>query len=378
MTYKELIKKSRGVIKGKLRLDFFSRFYKAPVFKQKRSKISAEEIYELQKQLLAQSVYSHLETGRSKYYLKVLRASEGDVRNRYWLHLLLFLFTVLTTTITGAIFLGRDAFSSWKELSYGLPYSFALMTILLFHEMGHYIAARYYKMKVTLPYFIPLFLPAFHPGTMGAFIRMRSSVPNKKALFDIGIAGPLAGFAASIFFLSAGFYHLLNMNNALAYVSAIHPLDNQQGMDLILGSSILFDAMGSAFGAHYLPMNEIYHFPFIFAGWLGLLVTSLNLMPIGQLDGGHITYAMFGDRASKIAMLSFGLLILLNVYLISSFNSYVWVLWPVIIFFFIKFRHPPTMDNSVGLDLKRKILGWLAYIIFIVSFSPIPVYISLN
>ena len=374
MTYKELIKKSRQIIGDKLRLDLFSRFYKAPVFKQTRDKITEQQIHELQDLLFKQGIYSHLEKSKKKFYLKVLRSSEGHRQKKYGLHLLLFLLTVFTTSITGAFFLGKEAFVSWEDLSYGLPYSFAILTILLAHEMGHYLAARYYKMRVTLPYFIPLFLPAFHPGTLGAFIRMRSSVPNKKALFDIGITGPLAGFIMSVVFLAVGFQQLTDLNGVLAYIAKIHPPDSPRGIDLVLGGSIIFDALKVLFRAEYLPMNEIYHFPFIFAGWLGLLVTALNLMPIGQLDGGHITYAMFGDRAQKIALLSFGLLIILNVYLISSFNSYVWVLWAVVIFFFIKFRHPPTMDNALGLDLKRKLLGWLTYIIFILCFSPIPVH----
>lgn len=374
MTYKELIKKSRQIIKDRLKLDMFSRLYKAPVFKQTRDKITEKQIHELQALLLEQGIYSHLETSKKKFYLKVLRSSEGQTRKKYALHLLLFLLTVLTTTITGAFFLGREAFASWEELSYGLPYSFAILTILLSHEMGHYLTARYYKMQVTLPYFIPFFLPAFHPGTFGAFIRMRSSIPNKKALFDIGFAGPLAGFITSIIFLVIGFYHLTDLNGVLAYLNNILPPDSPNGIDLFLGGSILFDTLKIIFNVQYLPMNAIYHFPFIFAGWLGFLVTALNLMPIGQLDGGHITYALFGDRARKIALLSFSLLIIFNVYLIYSFNSYVWVLWPVIIFFFIKFRHPPTLDNSIVIGLKRKILGWLAYIIFIISFSPIPVY----
>jgi membrane-associated protease RseP (regulator of RpoE activity) len=235
--------------------------------------------------------------------------------------------------------------------------------------------ARIYKMQVTLPYFIPLFLPAFHPGTMGAFIKMRSTVPNKKALFDIGIAGPAAGLIMSVIFLAVGFNRLPDESGIWQYISTIHPLDEPGGVNLILGGNVLFDFLVDFFEAGHLPMNEIYHFPFIFAGWIGLLVTALNLMPIGQLDGGHITYSMFGDKARLIAMFSFVFLIMLNVYLISSFNSYAWILWPVLIFFFIKFRHPPTKDNSIELDLKRKILGWIAYIIFCICFSPIPVYI---
>ncbi len=122
-------------------------------------------------------------------------------------------------------------------------------------------------------------------------------------------------------------------------------------------------------------MDEMYHFPFIFAAWFGLLVTAINLMPIGQLDGGHITYAMFGDRARVVAIAAFFLLIILNFYLISNFNSYVWVLWTILLLVFIRFRHPPTLDDSIGIDKKRRVLGWISYLIFIVCFSPMPFYI---
>lgn len=375
MTSKELIKKSRAVIKKKLRFDFFSWIYGSPVFKQWRNKITVGEINELQEELSKQGIISHLEMNTKKFYLKVIRESDAKSRNSFFIQFLLFLLTVLTTSTTGALFLGKTTFNSWEDFAVGFSYSFAIMTILLAHEMGHYVTARIYKMRVTLPYFIPLFLPAFHPGTMGAFIRMRSSVPNKKALFDIGIAGPLAGLTASIIFLIAGFNILPDENGIWEYISQIHPLDEPGGVNLILGGNILFDYMKDYFNAGHLPMNEIYHFPYIFAGWIGLLVTALNLMPIGQLDGGHITYSLFGDKARLIAMMSFILLIVLNVYLISSFNSYAWILWPVLIFFFIKFRHPPTKDNSIELDFKRKVLGWLAYIIFCICFSPIPFHI---
>jgi len=375
MTSKDLIKNSRAVIKKKLRFDFFSWIYGSPVFKQWRNKITAGEIKELQNELSKQGIISHLEMNTRKFYLKVIRETDAKSRNGFFIQILLFLLTILTTSTTGALFLGKTAVGSWEDLSVGFSYSFAIMTILLAHEMAHYTASRIYKMQVTLPYFIPLFLPAFHPGTMGAFIRLRSSMPDKKALFDIGIAGPLAGLAASIIFLAVGFNRLPGEDGLWDYIAQIHPLDEPGGVNLLLGSNILFDFIKNYFNAGHLPMNEIYHFPFIFAGWIGLLVTALNLMPIGQLDGGHITYALFGDKARLIALLSFILLIVLNVYLISSFNSFAWILWPVLIFFFIKFRHPPTKDNSIELDLKRKVLGWLAYIIFCICFSPIPFHI---
>lgn len=376
MTLREMITRSKAVIRQRMRLDFFSRFYSSPVFRQRKSHISEEEVKQLQNELMQQGIFSQLEISAKKYYLKVLRMDGGNPRRKYVLHITLFLLTMLTTIITGAMLLGQDPFASWNSFSSGVPYSFALLSILFCHEMGHYLTSRFYKVQVTLPYFIPLFLPAFHPGTLGAFIKMRSSIPHRQALFDIGVAGPLAGFIFSLIFLSVGFYQLPAEAEMWAFISQIHPLDSPDGINLTLGRTILYDGLAALFDVRYLPMNEIYHFPFIFAGWFGLLVTAINLMPIGQLDGGHITYAMFGDRARKVAIAAFALLIFLNVYLIYNFDSYVWILWPFLIVLFIRFRHPPTLNDYVDLDYSRRIIGWLAYFIFVLCFSPMPVYID--
>lgn len=161
-----------------------------------------------------------------------------------------------------------------------------------------------------------------------------------------------------------------------AYINNIHPVSENISGALTFGSNILFDFMATSFGKSYLPMYEMYHFPYIVAGWFGLLITALNLMPIGQLDGGHITHAMFGGRAARIAVLGFLGLIVLNIILISQFNSYVYILWPVLILVFIKFKHPPTLDDSIPIGPGRKFLGYIAYIIFIVCFSPMPIYLQ--
>jgi len=360
-----------------MRLDPVSRLYGSPVFKQKRKKISEREVRLLQELLFQQGIYSDLHITPRRYLLKVMRGPNPMPRKKYALNIILFFMTILTTMMTGAMLRGKDPFASWQNLQAGVPYSFALMTILFFHEMGHYITARKYKVHVTLPYFIPIFLPAFHPGTMGAFIRMKSSIPHKQALFDIGIAGPLAGFVMSLLFLIIGFYRLPDQAGIIHYIEQIHPLDNPDGINLVLGKSLIYEALCQIFDGNRLPMNEMYHFPFIFAGWFGLLVTALNLMPIGQLDGGHIAYAMHEDRARGVALVTFALLIFLNVYIIYQYNSYVWVLWPLLILLFIRFRHPPTLNNQIELNATRRALGWLAYAIFIVSFSPMPLYIQL-
>ncbi|MBD3223305.1 MAG: site-2 protease family protein [Caldithrix sp.] len=349
--------------------------YGSPLFKKPKSKIRIEEVRDIQDQLLREGIYSKVEEGTRNYYLKVVRGPNPDATIRYSTHIILFLLTMLTTTITGAMLKGNNPFASVEQLATGIHYSIALLLILLFHEMGHYLAARYYKIEATLPYFIPFFFPAFHPGTLGAFIKMKSSIPNRRALFDVGAAGPITGFIVAMAVLSWGFYNLPAKPGVIEYITNIHPLDDAHGINLTLGDSILFTLMKKAFAIEFLPMNEMYHFPYLFAGWFGLLVTAINLMPIGQLDGGHITYAMFGDKARLIAIGAFALLVILNVYLISSFKSFIWVLWILLILFYIRFRHPPTMDGSVRLDTKRKILGVLAYVIFVLSFIPLPVYI---
>jgi len=375
LTIRELIKISKNVIAGKMRLDLLSRFYGSPVFRQNKSKITREEIGTIQQNLFAQGIVSSLDQSGDKFVLKVLRTSSAP-KNKYFTNIILFFLTIVSTMVTGSMLTGHDPFASWQELQAGASYSFALLTILFCHEMGHYLSARYYKMNASLPYFIPFFIPfVFHPGTMGAFIKMRSSIPNKKALLDIGISGPLAGLIASLIFLIIGLNQLPDAEGVNNIIAQIHPLDDSEGLNIVLGNSLLYDYLINVFNAHHLPMDEIYHFPFIFAGWFGLLVTAINLMPIGQLDGGHITYALFGDRARHIAKAAFILFIVLNVYLISNFHSYIWILWIILILVFIRFRHPPTLDNSIKLDAKRKALGYLSYFIFIISFSPLPFHI---
>lgn len=377
MTFRELIKTSKAIVDGRMHFEPLSRFYGSPVFKAKKSNLQEMDVRHIQEELYARGIYSHLETGRKNIYLKVIRSESAKSRPKYLIHVILFILTVVTTTLTGAMLRGHNPFASLNEFSTGFKYSFALMSILFAHEMGHYLASRYYRVRVTLPYFIPLFLPAFHPGTLGAFIKMRSPIPNRRALFDIGIAGPLAGFVLSLIFLTVGFAQLPGQAEIYHIIEQIHPInEDATGINLVLGNTLIYDGISNVFGASRLPMNEMYHFPFIFAGWFGLLVTAINLMPIGQLDGGHITFALFGDRARLVAISTFALLVFLNVYLISNFDSYVWVLWSLLILVFIRFRHPPTLDDSVRLSTGRRVLGWASYFIFIACFSPMPFYIA--
>jgi membrane-associated protease RseP (regulator of RpoE activity) len=266
---------------------------------------------------------------------------------------------------------GNDPFLTLEGLFSGIPYAVAILSILGAHEMGHYLYAKKYRINATLPYFIPLFIPLFfNIGTLGAFIKMRSPIPNKQALFDVGIAGPIAGFLMSLFFLFIGFNLLPDLEGIKEYIGQMHPWSEDGAGALTLGNPILFELIRVLMGATYLPMYEVYHFPFIFAGWLGLFVTALNLMPIGQLDGGHISYALLGEKAKYVAIGAFIALALLNFY---STN---WILWTILILLVIRLKHPPTLNDNIELDSNRRTLAWISYIMFVTCFSPMPIYFS--
>ncbi|MFC2087959.1 site-2 protease family protein [Calditrichota bacterium] len=365
-----LMNEAKRIVNGRMDLDYFSRFAGTIIFRQDTEKISRSTIEEIQQQLLSFGIYSQLQSTQKEYLLRVIAEFPKVKKENPKINLLLFLLTIITTTMTGAINIWNDPFESWSNLFSGFPYAFGIIAILGAHEMGHYYYALRHKVYATLPYFLPIYWPAFGFGTLGAFIKMKSPIPNRKALFEVGIAGPIAGFIVSLIFLFVGFTMLPDEAGVRAYVETMHQWSETGENSFTLGGSILFNIIKSIMDADHLPMWEIYHFPFIFAGWIGLFVTALNLMPIGQLDGGHISYALFGKNAKFIAILAFIALALLNFY---STN---WLLWTLLIFFLIKLKHPPTMDDSVQLNENQKILGWASYIIFITCFSPSPFYIS--
>jgi membrane-associated protease RseP (regulator of RpoE activity) len=287
--------------------------------------------------------------------------------DRYWLHALLFLLTLLTTTVVGAAMQydfdrnlpfdlehGLTAFARlWNHPAWllrGLPFSLTLMAILLAHELGHYLACVYYRVDASLPYFIPS--PTL-TGTFGAFIRIRSAIYSKRVLFDIGVAGPLAGFVFLAPALAIG----------LAF-SKIIPGIAQQG-------SIQFGTppLQWLFQAAIFPGvagSDIYLHPVARAAWIGVLATALNLLPIGQLDGGHILYALLGERHKLVSKLAIALLVPLGI-----FYWWAWLFWAVILFLLGR-RHPLIYDPAeVGPGRKR--LGWAAMIVFLLCFMLAPV-----
>ena len=307
---------------------------------------------------------------------------ENLQHRRVWLNILLFLTTIGSTMMIGASLLGYDMFAIIQEparLLSGWQYSFAVLLILTCHEFGHYFAARWHKMNVTLPFYIPLPIPfMFHFGTMGAFIRLKSPLPDRCALMDVAVAGPLAGFVVSLGFLVYGYATLPDLSGIIAHVETVHPwaeTGGEQGFVLTLGSSLLFSFFNDTMGQGLIPMSEVYHFPFIFAGWAGLLVTAINLIPIGQLDGGHIVYALFGREAGKVSRLAFWGLGGMTLFLFFERGSVgaMWVPW-MIILSLIGLRHPPTYNDKVELNAGRRQLGWLCILIFILCFMPLPLH----
>jgi membrane-associated protease RseP (regulator of RpoE activity) len=367
---KEVTEIAQRIIDHRMEMDYLSRLHGAIIFRQYQDKITRQELDGIQSALSSHGIYSQVQVTAKEYLLRLLLDYSKARSEKTRLNLILFLLTILTTTLTGAMLKGNNPFLGFSELISGLSYSIAILSILGAHEMGHYLSARRYRIYATLPYFIPFFLPGFNFGTLGAFIKMKSPIPDKKALFDVGIAGPIAGFVMSIFFLLLGFSLLPDLEGVKSYVTQIHEWSPTGEGALTLGNSLLFDFIRNFMGAGHLPLYELYHYPYIFAGWIGFLVTALNLMPIGQLDGGHISYALLGSRAKIVAFGAFIALALLNFY---STN---WLIWTILILLVIRLKHPPTMNDSIELDSNRKALAWISYIIFITCFSPMPLYFS--
>jgi hypothetical protein len=289
-------------------------------------------------------------------------------RQRYWLHALMFAMTLSTTTIVGARMqynfdhnlpffdLDRDmaAFASWwrdpAALIQGLPFSLTLLTILLAHEFGHYLACVYYRVDASLPYFLPA--PTF-TGTLGAFIRIRGPIFSKRVLFDIGVAGPIAGFVFLLPALAIG----------LAY-SKIIPAIAHAGAFSFGTPALLWLLERAVFpGA---ATSDIYLHPVARAAWIGILATALNLLPIGQLDGGHVLYSIAGDRHKLLSRVFTALLVPIGIFFWQG-----WLVWAVLLLFF-GMRHPAIYDPS-ELDSGRRKLAWLSLIIFLLCFTLAPI-----
>ncbi|MEJ1240034.1 site-2 protease family protein [Chryseolinea sp. T2] len=359
----------------------------------------------------------------------------------------LFIMTVATTTIAGAEWTyGKSVFMpgyGWSDFVSGFSFSIPFLLILTTHELGHYFTARHHSVSASLPYYIPLPPLPFSIGTMGALIRLRQRVYSKKQNFDIGISGPLAGFAMAFAILIYGFINLPEPE----YIFEIHPEYEEYGMnykdhvynsssdkiiDVVVGQNLLF-----LFFEKYVAdpermpnPHELMHYPLLFAGFLSLVFTSINLFPIGQLDGGHVVYGLFGFKVHRIIAtiafialiyyagiglidthqptedliqwiaggvlflymtlqglglsrrdtLMYAVLILASLLLLGTFFPHaqgapILILFLFVLGRFIGIQHPPS-EIEEPLDTKRIILGWLALIILVICFSPSPLEIG--
>lgn len=277
-------------------------------------------------------------------------------RPRLWLHVVLFVITAFTTTVSGAFQAGVDLLAEPHRLPEGLPFAFSLLAILAAHELGHYLVSRRHRLRVSLPYFIPgLPFPPPLPGTFGALIRIRSPILDRRTLMEVGCSGPLCGVLVIIPVLVVGL---------LLSPVVVLPPHGVQGVQL--GEPLLFRLLCWLTLGPLGPDEHVLLHPVGFAGWLGLLITALNLLPVGQLDGGHIMYALFPGAHRHISFATLGVLFLFGI-----FSWQGWLLW-VTVLLVLGLRHPPPAYDWIPLDRRRKLLGWVTLGIFLLTFTPAP------
>lgn len=324
----------------------------------------------------------------NRYYAP---ASAKPTARTWVLHASLFILTVITTILAGVFIMLPEldvpepaltdpldyvlfiptyyghlvvalviaTFTQPQALRHGVAFSASLLSILTAHEMGHYVACRRYGVSATLPFFIPA-PPLFLAGTFGAFIRIKSPIPSRRALLDIGLAGPLAGFVVAIPIAIAGVLRL-----EPAFINSDHAI--------IFNDPLLFKLIALATNAPLGP--DTLPNPFYMAGWIGLLVTSLNLMPVGQLDGGHGTFALFGVKAhrliGRIAFVSTAMLAVLGMIWHNSSSGF---LYTILLGIMLRVRHPQP-QNSEPLGWTRILIALITLLVFILSFAPFPITI---
>lgn len=267
-------------------------------------------------------------------------------------HVLLFIATFFTTLIAGAMLNGVIPWETPGKIYLGLPFSLTLIFILLTHELSHYFTSRRHHVQATLPYFIPA--PSII-GTFGAIIKMKPPIPDRRSLIDIGASGPIGGFIVAVIATVVG----------LMYSEVKVSGEIREG--IYFGSSLLFSFLSSVTLNVDPEQYDVILHPIAFAGWIGLLVTSLNLLPIGQLDGGHIAYALFGEKHIFISRGMIPVLILLGIFFWPG-----WLVWAVLMII-IGYRHPPVVYPNIQLDTRRKYVGWISLVIFVLTFTPMPV-----
>lgn len=272
-----------------------------------------------------------------------------------WINVLLFIATVATTIFAGALHRGVNLLNDPSQFAVGLPYAAALLAILGVHEMGHFVVAQWHGVEVTWPYFIPVPMGL---GTLGAFIQMKSVIKSRRAVFDIGIAGPLAGLAVALPALNWGLQD-----------AQLAPPGNMQGVHA--GSSVLLALLyqlGHGGSLTDAAGAVIRLSPIALAGWIGLLVTALNLLPVGQLDGGHIAYGLFGRRYARVIGV-------VTVVLMLGLGLTVWpglLTWALLITLIAGFSHMPALDDITAPDAPRYALGAIALVLLVLIVTPLP------
>jgi len=302
----------------------------------------------------------------------IIAPDMGSSWREWVVPIFLFLMTLITTTFAGLYYVVGDSgfialaaasISHPSRLLPALPFSLTLISILLAHEMGHYFACRYYGIRCTPPYFIPF--PISIAGTLGAFIRIKSPFHHKRALFDVGVAGPLAGFAVVLPSLFVG-----------VSLSRLIPKGSIPG-GYYFGEPLIFTWVGRLVLGYRPGAHDMVAHPVAMAAWFGLLATCLNLLPIWQLDGGHIAYALLGRDSQKRLSITATVALILTSFLGWPIPSYL-VFGLLLLVMGVRFRfyHPPTRYDEMKLGRGRELIGILALLILIISFTPVPISIS--
>ena len=302
---------------------------------------------------------------RGQVWVQALPLGSMDVRSRPAVNLLLFVLTVVSTWAAGMFLAGAIPFFTFHplrapgRLAEGLPFAVTLLAILVTHEFGHYFTARAYGAAVSLPYFIPAPPPLFLFGTLGAIIRMRSPGRDRNALFDIAVAGPLAGLAVALPALWVGL--------SWSRVGIVPP-----GETLAFGESLLMRFfVWMAFGNIPDGMDVFVH-PVALGAWAGCFVTALNLIPVGQLDGGRVAYALFGRRHKEVAIGAFVALIALA----AAARTPFWLVFAALVLFMVGLHHVPPLDDVTALTPERFALGVICLVLLVLLIPPVPLAIN--
>ncbi len=350
---RDQISKHFPVYKTEIEFDVVSVYIKTP-----KEEDLEEKFDDLRKEFVPQNYIPHLVERHGEHMIKVKKQEEKKFKG-VKVNIAMLFITLGTTLIAGAWWwsnydpAGYGMFSLHNLMNGALYFTFPLLLILGTHEMGHYFMARYHNIKASLPFFLPMAPPL---GTIGAFISIREPIPDKKSLLDVGIAGPITGFIVAIPVTLIGLY--------LGDVMTPTATPPVEGIRQIWNFPVIIRGM-----TRLIPWTggEIIH-PTLFAGWVGFLVTGLNLLPASQLDGGHVVRSLFGENAKYVSYAAFAFLIIVGIW------QYIgWIVFAFLILFLGGVKHPPPLNDISKLDKKRLVVGGVAILILFISFHPIPV-----